>query len=292
MSAFTAKKHFIAVIILPLALLAIHVLFPCPASEATAIVPSQHVEYLRESILLLAQARDHAQEDYSKASRQGTLDPTGQHDYQLFIEYLDSRIRTYCRELYELGNSNALTDLPCSYSLGAEGNGNGLFTLPLNTAGTTNEQIAELDDSLNVALGQFDDMLLKEQETLALQVPRQRENGSGSSRADRDGGTAGQKDDHSDGAGQEDSQKGDSDKETSSQDGEDKASSEDSRQAEGAASGTQETSRESSSSGDHLDGSDDDIVARQLREAAEKETDPEIKKKLWEEYKKYKEGTR
>jgi hypothetical protein len=35
-------------------------------------------------------------------------------------------------------------------------------------------------------------------------------------------------------------------------------------------------------------GSDDDIIARQLREAAEKETDPILKKKLWEEYRKYK----
>jgi DNA-directed RNA polymerase subunit K/omega len=40
------------------------------------------------------------------------------------------------------------------------------------------------------------------------------------------------------------------------------------------------------------DGSDDDVVARQLREAAEKETDPELKEKLWEEYRKYKAGTR
>jgi hypothetical protein len=39
------------------------------------------------------------------------------------------------------------------------------------------------------------------------------------------------------------------------------------------------------------DGNDDDVVARQLREAAEKETDPVLKKKLWEEYRKYKEGT-
>ncbi len=37
---------------------------------------------------------------------------------------------------------------------------------------------------------------------------------------------------------------------------------------------------------------DDDIVARQLREAAEKEKDPALKKKLWEEYRKYKEGNR
>jgi hypothetical protein len=34
------------------------------------------------------------------------------------------------------------------------------------------------------------------------------------------------------------------------------------------------------------------VVARQLRKAAEQETDPELKKKLWEEYRKYKQGTR
>jgi hypothetical protein len=33
---------------------------------------------------------------------------------------------------------------------------------------------------------------------------------------------------------------------------------------------------------------DDDIVARQLREAAENETDPELKEKLWKEYEAYK----
>lgn len=37
---------------------------------------------------------------------------------------------------------------------------------------------------------------------------------------------------------------------------------------------------------------DDDIVARQLREAAEKETDPEIKEKLWKKYEEYKNSTK
>jgi hypothetical protein len=37
---------------------------------------------------------------------------------------------------------------------------------------------------------------------------------------------------------------------------------------------------------------DDDIVARQLREAAENETDPELKAKLWKEYEDYKNATR
>ena len=39
------------------------------------------------------------------------------------------------------------------------------------------------------------------------------------------------------------------------------------------------------------DGSDDDIVARQLREAAQKETDPELREKLWQEYRDYKKNT-
>ena len=38
------------------------------------------------------------------------------------------------------------------------------------------------------------------------------------------------------------------------------------------------------------DGSDDDVVAKQIREAAMTETDPELREKLWEEYRKYKKG--
>jgi hypothetical protein len=38
------------------------------------------------------------------------------------------------------------------------------------------------------------------------------------------------------------------------------------------------------------DGNDDDIVARQIRKAAEAESDPELRKKLWDEYRKYKLG--
>lgn len=36
------------------------------------------------------------------------------------------------------------------------------------------------------------------------------------------------------------------------------------------------------------DAHDDDIVARQLREAATKESDPELRAKLWDEYRRYK----
>lgn len=35
-------------------------------------------------------------------------------------------------------------------------------------------------------------------------------------------------------------------------------------------------------------GDDDDVVARQIREAATRESDPELRERLWEEYRKYK----
>jgi hypothetical protein len=40
------------------------------------------------------------------------------------------------------------------------------------------------------------------------------------------------------------------------------------------------------------DGSDDDIIARQLREAAMNEEDPELREKLWQEYRDYKNSTK
>ncbi len=40
------------------------------------------------------------------------------------------------------------------------------------------------------------------------------------------------------------------------------------------------------------DGSDDDVVARRLRKAAEAETDPELKEKLWKEYIEYKKNAK
>lgn len=44
--------------------------------------------------------------------------------------------------------------------------------------------------------------------------------------------------------------------------------------------------------GDGPDARDEDIIARQLREAAMAETDPELKEELWEEHRKYVEGNK
>jgi hypothetical protein len=56
----------------------------------------------------------------------------------------------------------------------------------------------------------------------------------------------------------------------------------------GTAPGVEKQVKTSTRSKDVGGGSDDDVVARQLREAAEKEQDPVMKEKLWDEYRKYK----
>lgn len=57
--------------------------------------------------------------------------------------------------------------------------------------------------------------------------------------------------------------------------------------AGGAAGGT----KSEPGSRDRPPATDDDIVARQLRDAAERETDPVLKEKLWREYDAYKKGS-
>lgn len=156
-------------------------------------------------------------------------------------------------------------------------------------AQTEGEKTAALQDQFLAALGEFDDMLLKEDAQIASRIPSQRESG-------RAGGQGSSQD--STGAGDE----GDGSGESSSaldQGGEVAAGEVTGEAGDGAAAdGTQTpggsvaTTREQSSQG-VPEGrvpppKDDDIVARQLREAAEKEPDPELKKKLWEEYWKYK----
>jgi len=154
----------------------------------------------------------------------------------------------------------------------------------------TVDEVAGLDRQLNESLAQFDDRLLKEMNAIragsakkmqdlaqeaAEAAKRLREKGMGS-----------------DTSGAESSEEAE---ERSAQ----KDESESGREmepAEGAAD-TATASRDESRKGGEgpsrkeqrrADYEDDDIVARQLREAAENETDPELKEKLWKEYDDYK----
>ena len=242
---------------------------------------------LKKTILSLDKTRITVFEQYFMAgSTQNTA--TSREEALLFITYLEGRISQYCKALYLSGGPQSIANLPCT-SVGEGESGDPKFeSVPDFSGQTSQEKVAALEDEFTTALGEFDDMLLKEQEKVASHIPRQRESGggdqgqesTGSEGTPETGGDAGAQE-QMDGSrsGGNDSEQGG----TSAQQG---ASS------EGAGQGRAENSQTESTRGTRDMSDDDDVVARQLREAAEQETDPEVKEKLWEEYRKYKEGTK
>jgi hypothetical protein len=213
-------------------------------------------------------------------------------DYQDFIVYLSTRIVSYCRDLAEQSGVDALEGLPCPSGPLAAGS---VAAPPTeaeqqfsSTGGgvvdnrTQEEKTATLEGDFLASLGDFDDMLLKEESKVAARVPSQRETSTsgraGSSNGDGTAGGTGENTAASDAAANGGSAAQGAQSRPASGQGE----------SIGAGNGNQESSVYGVPGGTLPPPKDDDIVARQLREAAEKETDPELKKKLWEEYWKYK----
>ena len=166
-------------------------------------------------------------------------------------------------------------------------------------------ELAELERELNDSLAAFDDMLLKERDEIRAKAENrkagsledsERTNGAEESTGDTEHSTATGDEDASGSSGGSDSQGGGSEKKGEDQEsfgsgtdyGDTGGSSPDFSQGEGKHDS--DGSAGSGYGGRHTDESaqDDDIVARQLREAAENETDPVLKEKLWKEYEDYK----
>lgn len=253
------------------------------------------VTSLRSSVFALSSARQtalHELESLPLSAREVT-------DYKDFIVYLNTRVTNYCRELAEQGGAAALEGLTCPAGSMVGGSGgtpafateNIFYTTGPGTAvaQTQAEKTAELDGGFLADLGEFDEMLLKEEEKIAARVPSQRESSSGQSGAvwsneasagagETGSGEVGEAGEQGEGIEGDtaDGQEGHAEKTAGTQSHPGVGNADIDHSAYGAPGGKLPPPE------------DDDIVARQLREAAEKEPDLELKKKLWEEYWKYK----
>ncbi len=224
--------------------------------------------------LLLEQLQlDHAalvaaENDYRSSRARGTLSGDEAADYAAWLARLYRQVAEDCAALagYDIPVSE---ELSCPVAVAAF-----IAPAPIDQAAeqTGSERTAVLDDELRTGMGEFDEMLLVEQERIKAAAPHTSDSGGQGGGAEG-GGAAG-------GMGQQGADSMDG-----SADG-------GSGQQQGAGSGSGQRTTPAGTPRHIPDGSDDDVVARQLREAAEKETDPELKKKLWEEYRKYKEGVR
>jgi len=214
------------------------------------------------------------------------LDPkTGDHDFLIFISYINGRIAYYCEQLMTTGGEEAVARLPCPKNKGQE-----IDPESFSINQSSEEKLQSLELELETNLGSFDDMLLKEQERIAATQPAAREGDAshdkvGRSTASSEGGAAGEAA-QSKGRGANGSTS--SSQTASVQQGQAKQAT---AQASGSGVGSSRPSNQLPTSGNRpLSADEDDIVARQLREAAEQETDPAVKERLWEEYRKYKSG--
>lgn len=216
-------------------------------------------------------------------------------DYQDFIAYLNSRIILYCQELLQKKGPESLADLPCLFDTVSQQSSFPLTKLDAVSSGSTSRERSDaLDASFMGALADFDDMLLQEEEKMASRIPSKREVGGGGGDGSGKSGIGG-KDTLQQGTsairGIADSQGSDQREADGGPVGEkaDSSSGEESGSSGGAGLGDQEQRGDrGTADGNRPPPEDDDIVARQLREAAQRETDPRLKKKLWEEYWKYK----
>ncbi|MBW1852031.1 MAG: hypothetical protein JRJ15_11485 [Deltaproteobacteria bacterium] len=164
----------------------------------------------------------------------------------------------------------------------------------------TVDEVAVLDQEFNDSLAEFDSMLLQEFDAIrarsaekmrdlageaAEAAERLREKGIELSETEKEPPSAAEE---GVADGEKKVDKGATDKERDDSSREvtlDKEGNSRDRPGEGGQGPSREQNRT-------YDKEDDDIVARQLREAAENETDPELKEKLWKEYEEYKKNTR
>ncbi len=196
---------------------------------------------------------------------------------------------------------------------GALRNSPGAAPLPadFDRGQTDEEKIALLDAQLGNSLSEFDEKLLREQKELAEKSRSASTGESGGNQEGSDGASGnagdGQGENAEGNAGAESGDgAGESTAGSTGQDGESAQQAEAGEQGEASGEGAAGDDRIASAGGasgagrqagkratppDIPDGKDDDIVARQLREAAESEQDPELREKLWEEYRKYKKRT-
>lgn len=256
--AFLLGRVFLALLLYASSSLALAV----PAEE-------EFLQRLRANYSALLQARA----EFDRLRKSGQLDAVEEVDYAAWIRQMSEQVGQDCNEFVRFATVPLPDDLPCDQFSAA---GPGPAEIDLTVESTAAEKTNRMIEQLNTSLGEFDERLLREQDRIKAQSPRTESVG---------GGLAGTAGDNGSAAASAEQGQGEQQSQQNRDDGERTASSEQ------GAQGKPLPAANKAVPDDIPDGSDDDVVARQLREAALKETDPVLKKKLWEEYRRYKTGT-
>jgi len=236
--------------------------------------------------------------DLAKLKKSGDAPPGVIEDYELYLSRVQAMVAENRKVVAKMEALNTRYDIQKAPDRPVHTDDTGGMADPAIPEEQVVDKVAALDRQLDSSLAEFDEMLLKELDLIrakssermrdlaeeaeaaaerlrdeGIDIDADFEEGSGESEQDS---TKNQKADKTDPDASE-TVKG-----TTSEDGE-----------ENTELSARDKSREGVEGSEHhpknrFDPKDDDIVARQLREAAEEETDPEFRKKLWKEYEQYK----
>jgi hypothetical protein len=259
------------------------------------------LEQARENLRISQATEGRITSELEQLKNSGKATPEILNDYETYLNRIQAmvnenqKIVDNMEATYSRYQKSAKTT-GCSNSIQSEGN---RYTeVP---AEEEPDELSVLDSELNDSLAEFDEMLLKEMDEIRAKSENNMKNiaGEAAEAAERlrEKGVdvSSSEDDGTD----EHAQKSQSEEEIKDREqGEDeleqggsysKVPVTDSRNGKSRSDDDATYSKQDRKS--HGSAQDDDIVARQLREAAEKETDPELKKKLWKEYEDYKRGS-
>lgn len=287
----------------------------CQDSQASV---KPQLKAARGKLRLSETTRDRVARNLENLKQSGQADPDMLQDYTIYLQRVQDLVDENRRIVLKI---EALCAAETNQTATSGGEKGALQPAPTVSGENTVGEVALLDRRLRESLASFDEILLKR--INAIQVESAEKMRDLAEQAAQAAGRA-----HQGGAGATASAKsrkgGQQGKETSQGEGESRGG-ETSRQGQHASQGGK-TGRQGTSSGTGQSGSDqgatarqsggkepsgagssidtgssaartysrddDDIVARQLREAAEQEKNPELKKKLWKEYEEYKKNTR
>jgi hypothetical protein len=252
---------------------------------STGAAPPPELQKAREDLRISEETRDRISGELA------ALKASGKASGELVAAY-----ETYLARVQDMvvENQNLVARMEAAFS--AHPNPSPDATTPI--AGADNEdRVKALDRQFNESLAAFDEMLLRELRVLqAASAKRMRGLAGQAAEAGRRAGekareAAGEKGSAAEGA---EGSAPEAAKGEKAGTGAEQAKTSDGRGKPGDAAGAGQGAGSWGPGGSgapstsYTPSPDDDIVARQLREAAEKETDPDLKAKLWKEYEDYK----
>jgi hypothetical protein len=261
---------------------------PAPALLGETLDSAQaRIRAAEEALLLSEISERRTAAALGRMRRSGETSSETIRDYERYLEHIRSMVQE---------NRALVRELKAAYGEFNEGTraaGKGLEedrigkADPLPQEDLFDDEVCSLDRELDASLAAFDEMLLQELELLAAKMDAIQAASSGKMKDLAE---------EAEEAAERLRERGiDIDTSTATQTGEGEPPLKTEKAFEDEEGGTPDAAQiEDARSGDDRDRArdrqDDDIVARQLREAAEKETDPELKEKLWKEYEAYKKG--